>query len=157
MNTANSQRQCLASSAFDWLDVPTGWYQPTPRIGEGCCSHARASGGSPETPHLSEKALDQLRDGHPAGNSVGVNDDVRHDAVDRPGHVLLPVRHTDRALLPVSRRELVADLRDADVPDAHLRTSVSGIGQVGTGGGKGYSFVACLSPMIIDHASFSRQ
>lgn len=73
--------------------------------------------------HFSEQALDQLGDCHPARNGVGVNDDVRHDPIDRPGHVLLPVCHPDRTLLPVTRRELVADLGDADVADAHLRTA----------------------------------
>lgn len=71
--------------------------------------------------HLSEETLDELRDGHPAGNSVRVNDDIRHDTVDRPGHVLLPVRHPDRTLLPVPGRELVADLWDAHVADTHLK------------------------------------
>lgn len=69
---------------------------------------------------LAQQALDELSDGHTRGNGVRVHDDVRHDAVLREGHVFLPVRHSDRSLLPVPRAQLVADLRDAHRAHLHL-------------------------------------
>ena len=58
--------------------------------------------------------------GHARGNGVRVHDDVWRDAFGGERHVLAPVRHADGALLPVPGRELVADLREALVANAHL-------------------------------------
>mmetsp|Transcript_21892 Transcript_21892/g.51641 ORF Transcript_21892/g.51641 Transcript_21892/m.51641 type:complete len:260 (-) Transcript_21892:256-1035(-) len=74
---------------------------------------------------LPEDTLDELRDGHPGWDGVGVDDDVGHDALAREGHVLLPVRHPDGTLLSVAGGELVPDLGNADVADAHLREAVA--------------------------------
>mmetsp|Transcript_1578 Transcript_1578/g.6248 ORF Transcript_1578/g.6248 Transcript_1578/m.6248 type:complete len:449 (+) Transcript_1578:638-1984(+) len=49
-----------------------------------------------------------------------VDDDVRRDPLYRERHVLLDVGHAHGALLPVARRELVADLWDANRADARL-------------------------------------
>ena len=67
---------------------------------------------------LPRQALHQLPDGHPRGDGVRVNDNIRRDALLGKRHVLLPVGHSNRPLLPVARGELIADLRDADVADA---------------------------------------
>ena len=69
---------------------------------------------------LAEQTLDELSDGHTRGNGVRVHDDIRNDAVLREGHVFLPVRHSDRSLLSVSRAQFVADLRDAYRAHLHL-------------------------------------
>ena len=49
-----------------------------------------------------------------------VDDQVRTDTFLCERHVLLLVRHADCALLPVSGRELVTDLRDTNRTDLHL-------------------------------------
>ena len=74
--------------------------------------------------HLAQQTLDQLPDGHTRRDGVRVHDDVRHDALARERHVLLTVRHTDRTLLTVARRQLVADLRNAHRTHLHLHEAV---------------------------------
>lgn len=74
--------------------------------------------------NLPEDALDQLRDGHAGRDGVGVDDDVGDDALARERHVLLAVRHPDRALLAVPRREFVTDLWYAYVANSDLREAV---------------------------------
>eukprot|EP00962_Isochrysis_galbana_P042385 scaffold15837_cov99-Isochrysis_galbana.AAC.3 len=73
-----------------------------------------------ERRNLGQEALDQVADGHARRDGVRVDDDVRRDALAGKGHILLPVSDADSALLPVPRGKLVADLRDAYRPDAHL-------------------------------------
>ena len=69
---------------------------------------------------LAEQTLDELSDGHTRRNGVRVHDDVGDDAVLGEGHVFLPIRHSDRSLLPVSRAQLVSDLRDSHRAHFHL-------------------------------------
>mmetsp|Transcript_44711 Transcript_44711/g.100949 ORF Transcript_44711/g.100949 Transcript_44711/m.100949 type:complete len:261 (+) Transcript_44711:908-1690(+) len=69
---------------------------------------------------LAQQTLHQVPHRHPARDRVRVHDDVRRDALEVEGHVLAPVRHADGPLLPVPRRELVSDLREALVPHPHL-------------------------------------
>mmetsp|Transcript_38486 Transcript_38486/g.101520 ORF Transcript_38486/g.101520 Transcript_38486/m.101520 type:complete len:291 (-) Transcript_38486:136-1008(-) len=69
---------------------------------------------------LGEQTLDQVADGHARGDGVRVDDDVGRDALARERHVLLALREADRSLLPVARRKLVANLRDAHRADAYL-------------------------------------
>ena len=70
--------------------------------------------------HLAHEALHKMADGHTRRDSVGVDDEVWHDALEGPRHVLLVVRDADCALLPVARGKLVADLRDTGAADADL-------------------------------------
>lgn len=81
--------------------------------GAGHCTRSRAL-------HLAHEGLDEMADGHAGGDGVGVDDEVWHDALGRPGHVLLRVSHANRPLLAVPARKLVPHLRHADRP--HLRT-----------------------------------
>eukprot|EP01139_Manchomonas_bermudensis_P002636 Amastigsp_a5308_12.p3 type:complete len:160 gc:universal Amastigsp_a5308_12:1865-1386(-) len=62
---------------------------------------------------FAEEALDELGDGHARRDGVRVHDDVGDDAFAGEGQVFLAVRDAAGALLPVARRELVADVRDA--------------------------------------------
>src|SRR2546422_492429 len=52
---------------------------------------------------------------------MGIDDQVRDDALRGEGHVFLRSDEPDDALLPVARRELVAQLRDPEVAHLHLR------------------------------------
>src|SRR5437867_7105630 len=52
---------------------------------------------------------------------MGIDDQVQDDALRREGHVLLWGDQADDAFLPVSGSELVAEFRDAEVADLHLR------------------------------------
>ena len=59
-----------------------------------------------------------LTNGHAGGDGMRVDDEVRHNAILRPRHVLLVVGYANGALLPMSAGKLVADLRYPD--GAHL-------------------------------------
>ena len=72
--------------------------------------------------HLAHEALHQVSDGHPTGDGVRVDDDVRGDALAREGHVLLGVRDPDGALLSMPGCKLVAHLRNTDGP--HLPAQI---------------------------------
>mmetsp|Transcript_6455 Transcript_6455/g.19394 ORF Transcript_6455/g.19394 Transcript_6455/m.19394 type:complete len:390 (-) Transcript_6455:2323-3492(-) len=77
--------------------------------------------------HLGQQRLDQMPNRHAARDGVRVDDDIRRHTLNREGHVLLSIRHADGALLPVARRELVADLWDADGADARLDEALARI------------------------------
>ena len=62
-----------------------------------------------------------MPDRHPGGNSMRVHNDVRHDAFSSVRHVLVLVCHSTRALLSVSTRKLVSDLRNSN--SSHLNFS----------------------------------
>ena len=49
-----------------------------------------------------------------------IDDNIGDDTLLGPWHILLTVGDTDRSLLTVTRRELVADLRDTNRSYAHL-------------------------------------
>mmetsp|Transcript_15972 Transcript_15972/g.60416 ORF Transcript_15972/g.60416 Transcript_15972/m.60416 type:complete len:683 (-) Transcript_15972:428-2476(-) len=74
---------------------------------------------------LAQEALDQVPHGHSRRHGVRVHDDVGDDALAGEGHVLHAERHADGPLLTVPGRELVADLRVADVAHAHLGEALS--------------------------------
>mmetsp|Transcript_33705 Transcript_33705/g.69615 ORF Transcript_33705/g.69615 Transcript_33705/m.69615 type:complete len:230 (+) Transcript_33705:886-1575(+) len=80
-----------------------------------------------QAPHLAEEGLDEMADGHAGGDGVGVDDEVGADALARERHVVLPVRDSDRALLPVAGGELVADLWNAHRPHLDLDEALSGL------------------------------
>ena len=51
-----------------------------------------------------------ITNGHAGGNGMGINDEVGHNAICSPGHVLLRVGDADCPLLPMSACKLVANL-----------------------------------------------
>jgi hypothetical protein len=71
---------------------------------------------------LAEQCLDHVANGHATRNGVRIHDEIGRDALLTERHVLLAVEHTARALLTVTRRKLVADLRHADGSNANLRS-----------------------------------
>jgi hypothetical protein len=58
---------------------------------------------------LARHALDHHGDGHAAGEAVGVEDDVGHEAARRPGDVLAGIALAQDALLAGTRGEFVAN------------------------------------------------
>ncbi len=58
----------------------------------------------------------ELTNGHAGGDGVRVDDEVWHNAVLGPGHVLLGVGDTNGALLPVPTGKLVTHLWYPDRP-----------------------------------------
>ncbi|RNA27889.1 hypothetical protein BpHYR1_036545 [Brachionus plicatilis] len=61
--------------------------------------------------HLGLQTLDQVAHSHTGRDSVRVDDQVGRDAFARERHVLHLVEHAAGALLAVTRRKLVSDLR----------------------------------------------
>jgi hypothetical protein len=57
---------------------------------------------------------------HAGRNGVGVDDEVRHNALARERHVLLSVGDPHSALLAMPRRKLVSDLWNSDCACADL-------------------------------------
>lgn len=57
-----------------------------------------------------------LTNGHAGGDGMWVDDEVRHNAVLCPGHVLLVVGDANGALLPMATRKLVTHLGYPDRP-----------------------------------------
>lgn len=51
-----------------------------------------------------------MTNGHSAGNSVGIDDDIGCDALAREGHVLLAIEDTAGTLLTVAGGKFVTDL-----------------------------------------------
>src|SRR2546426_431912 len=74
-----------------------------------------------EAADLPADLLEDVGHGHPGRNRMGIDDQVRDDALRGEGHVFLRSDEPDDALLPVARRELVAQLRDPEVAHLHLR------------------------------------
>ncbi len=70
--------------------------------------------------HFSSHALQQLRHRHAGRQGVRVHDYVRHDALLGKRHVLMSKQHAHDALLAVARSELIAELRDPQLPQPHL-------------------------------------
>jgi len=58
----------------------------------------------------------ELTNGHAGGDGVWVDDEVRHNAVLGPGHVLLGVGDANGALLPMPTGKLVTHLWNPDRP-----------------------------------------
>lgn len=69
---------------------------------------------------LAEQGLDHVANRHATRNGVRIHDEVGRDALLTERHVLLAVEHTACALLTVTRRKLIADLRHADGSNANL-------------------------------------
>ena len=65
-----------------------------------------------ERSNFREKTFDQVSNSHTRWDGVGVNDQIRNNTLSSERHILLSVSDTDRALLSVTRRKLVANLRD---------------------------------------------
>ena len=82
--------------------------------GGGVTSKAKLRAGFPQD------TLGELSDRHSARDRVRIHDDIGAYPRLGVGHVFLVVDHPDRSLLPVSRRELVADLGFLGIPDPHL-------------------------------------
>ena len=76
--------------------------------GEGRCIALQAIARS----HLAHERLYQMANGHSRGYGVRIDDEVGHDALRSPGHVLLGVGDANGALLPMPARKFVADLRE---------------------------------------------
>mmetsp|Transcript_49801 Transcript_49801/g.119416 ORF Transcript_49801/g.119416 Transcript_49801/m.119416 type:complete len:220 (-) Transcript_49801:872-1531(-) len=77
-----------------------------------------------ETPNLAEDCLNQMTDCHARGDSVGVDNEVRRDALSTEGHVVHSVRHTNSPLLTVAGSKLVTDLRNPHSPNLDLHESL---------------------------------
>lgn len=67
-----------------------------------------------ESCNLRREALDQVADGHPGRDGVGIDDQVRDDSFLSEWHVLLRVSHANCTFLAVARGKLVSDVRDSD-------------------------------------------
>ena len=59
------------------------------------------------SPHLSLQTLNQVADGHPGGNGVGVHDDVGSDPLAGERHVLLMVGDATGPLLAMATGKLI--------------------------------------------------
>ena len=81
--------------------------------------------GTHLAPHLAEESLHQLRNRHTAGNTVGIDDNIRNNARSRLGHVLGIQNHPACTLLPVARGELVADLGNPVLAHTDLGETVA--------------------------------
>ena len=101
-----------------------------------------------ETADFAKKTLYEMPHGHAGGDGVGVDDDVRGDALTGERHILLrkvlnvivisrkvyktvvllgylAIGHSYGSLLPMTRSKLIPDLRDAQVADANLTVLVA--------------------------------
>lgn len=62
-----------------------------------------------------------MPNGHAGRDGMGIDDEVWHNALCCPGHVLLGVCHADRSLLPMPTGKFVPNLRHPD--GAHLQSN----------------------------------
>ena len=76
---------------------------------------------------LTNKSLNQLRHRHTRGNRVGVHQHIYRDTLRRARHVVATDEHANRALLSVSVREFVSQLRNTLLDYTHLYHCVAQI------------------------------
>mmetsp|Transcript_36742 Transcript_36742/g.103675 ORF Transcript_36742/g.103675 Transcript_36742/m.103675 type:complete len:295 (-) Transcript_36742:463-1347(-) len=80
--------------------------EPVEDLGHLVHAHVSEGAGiallSQDCRHLAHQALDEMADGHAGGDSMWVDDEIWHDPLHRPRHVLLVIGDADSALLPVT-------------------------------------------------------
>lgn len=76
------------------------------------------------------KDAGRLTNGHTGGDSMWVDDEVRHNAILCPGHVLLVVGDANSALLPMPAGKLVTHLGYPDRPHLTGNAQLSCLAQL---------------------------
>lgn len=89
-------------------------------LGLGVLERSGISFDTIEGSNLGAQALEQVTDGHPGGDAMRVDDEIRNDTFLSEGHVLLLVGHADGTFLTVPGGELVSNLWDPHGPHLDL-------------------------------------